>query len=366
MKNLTVITLLFVATMNVAGTGISAENKSAKMQQLLIANPTARNIEILRFLIENKIFRVNTQNVHFLGIYHADQTYNFDESLRFIGDNSLDWITLRKFDGNLTLENLYQNNPCTPGFRDVFENSTGIFFFGGPDIQPEAYGEENLYSEVTDPARHSFELSLAFHLLGSSRNPAFRPFLEERPDYLVTGFCLGLQTMNVAAGGTLWQDIPAQVYRKFTPQETVSTDRENIHRNYWQLIEKDEQLMTINLHPVHFSAHDFFGRTIKTKKNLTPRIYSSHHQSPKDIGQGFEVTAWSPDGKIVEGLAHSIYPNVFAVQFHPEVPALYEDREKWKFEPSDTPATMHSIIGKKSVRFHKKYWKYISLVINNK
>ena len=99
------------------------------------------------------------------------------------------------------------------------------------------------------------------------------------------------------------------------------------------------------------------------KKNLTPRIYSSHHQSPKDIGQGFEVTAWSPDGKIVEGLAHKLFPNAFAVQFHPEVPALYEDRETWKFEPGDTPATMHRIIGKKSVQFHKKYWKHISDIL---
>jgi len=51
------------------------------------------------------------------------------------------------------------------------------------------------------------------------------------------------------------------------------------------------------------------------------------------------------------------------VQFHPEVPALYEDREKLKFHPDDQPMTYNDILGKKSVRFHEDYWGYISYVL---
>jgi putative glutamine amidotransferase len=96
-----------------------------------------------------------------------------------------------------------------------------------------------------------------------------------------------------------------------------------------------------------------------------PVIYSSHHQAAKDIGEGLEVTALSPDGKVVEGLAHKQYPNVFAVQFHPEVPALYENRELWKFSPGETPETFHKMLDRKSLKFHKKYWKNISGIIGS-
>jgi putative glutamine amidotransferase len=65
---------------------------------------------------------------------------------------------------------------------------------------------------------------------------------------MVTGFCLGLQSMNVAAGGTLWQDIPAQVYKSYAPETHVRIDRNNLHRNYWQNIRDDADLMGINMH----------------------------------------------------------------------------------------------------------------------
>lgn len=332
---------------------------------IVLANPTARNIEIIEFLIHRGIFSVNTEQVSFLGIFHPGQAYDFSQSQAYIDQHQLGWISLREVNGEITTEDVFRHNEFTQAFREIFGQTSGILFFGGPDIQPEIYGEENLYSDVTDPMRHLFEVSLAFHLTGSSRNAEFVPFLEERPEYLVTGFCLGMQTMNVAAGGTLWQDIPAQIYHRYTPRETVLTDRENLHRNYWQLFNQDDLFMGINLHSIRFTKHPFFGTIIGISKKSKPRIYSSHHQSPKDIAAGYEITALSPDGKVVEGMAHNRFPNVFAVQFHPEVPALYENREVWKFAPGDKPRTMHKIIGKGSVRFHRKYWEHISFIIDS-
>jgi putative glutamine amidotransferase len=123
--------------------------------------------------------------------------------------------------------------------------------------------------------------------------------------------------------------------------------------------------MGINFHPIQFTDHPFFGEYIKVEKTFQPKILSSHHQAIKKLGKNLEVTAYSPDGKIIEGIAHSTYPHVFAVQFHPEVPALYEDMELRKFHPSDSPDTYHHILGEKCVDFHKEYWKFVSKAMKN-
>jgi putative glutamine amidotransferase len=202
-----------------------------------------------------------------------------------------------------------------------------------------------------------------FHLLGGYRNTDFQAFLLEKPKYMVTGFCLGMQTMNVATGGTLIQDIPEEIYNAKTPEETLKLGRTNLHRNYWQEISDDTLLMGINLHTISFTDNPFFGEVIKMPKRWEPRVYSSHHQAAEKLGLGLEVTAVSPDGKIVEGLAHNRFPNVFAVQFHPEVPGLYEDLYIRKFHPEDNPMSYNDIIGKQSIKFHEKYWEHISDVL---
>ena len=144
----------------------------------------------------------------------------------------------------------------------------------------------------------------------------------------------------------------------------MKIDRPDLHRNYWQNLNDDPKLMGINLHPVHFTENPFFGNTVKLSKNLRPLVYSSHHQAVKDLGSDLEITALSNDGKVVEGLVHKRYPNVFAVQFHPEVPALYENRAEVRFSPEDKPETLHRMLNCQSRKFHKKYWGHISDVID--
>jgi putative glutamine amidotransferase len=216
---------------------------------------------------------------------------------------------------------------------------------------------------TSDPVRHYFEVSFLFHLIGGSRNSSMVPLLEENPDYMVTGFCLGMQSMNVAAGGTLYQDIPAQIYNSFKPETNILIGRANLHRNYWQNITDDRQLMGYNLHRISFTDNDFFNKTVGISGNIQPLIFSSHHQSVKDVGAGLGITALSPDGKVIEGLVHTKYPHVFSVQFHPEVSGLYEDRNEVKFSPEDKPETIHSMLDSESLMFHTKYWSYISGII---
>ena len=338
-------------------------NFNPKKRYIILTNPTVHNLETVRFLVNAELLDINSGKTKFVGVYFKDKNYDFNQSKAYIENNNLENYFLHEIDGTLHENNLFQENDCSAELRKVFNNSVGVFFFGGPDIPPGVYGEENTLSVVTDPQRHYFETTFLFHLLGGYWNEDFKAFLEERPKYFVTGFCLGMQTMNVATGGTLIQDIPSEIYGVSTPREISTLARTNLHRNYWQEIVEDSLLMGINLHTIQFTGHPFFGKAVDVNKRFEPRIYSSHHQAAEKLGKGLEVTCLSPDGKIVEGLAHNKYPNVFAVQFHPEVPGLYDDFYVRKFNPDDVPQSYNDIIGKKSVRFHEDYWYYISRVL---
>lgn len=189
--------------------------------------------------------------------------------------------------------------------------------------------------------------------MGVSLNNNFDAFLENKPKYLVSGFCLGMQTMNVATGGTLIQVIPAEIFGVSSPEATDNIGRLNIHRNYWQEIEEDSLFMGITLLCIKFTSHPFFGETIKIPKHLEPQIFSSRHQATEKLGKRMEITAVSSDEKIVKGLAKCSFPNVFAVQFLPEVPALNEDLYLRKFHPEDELMSYYNIIGRHRVKFHK-------------
>lgn len=336
-------------------------NKRKKF--IVLTNPTVSNLKTIQYLVNANLLDVNTRKSKFVGVYFDGQKYDFLQTKEYIDNNKLKNYYLQEVTGELNENNLFEKNDCTEDLKQIFRNSVGVFFFGGPDIPPRVYSEENTLSVVTDPGRHFFETTFLYHLLGGFQDDNYDAFLNSKPNYMVTGFCLGMQTMNVATGGTLIQDIPAEVYNANTPDETLKLGRTNLHRNYWQEISDDKQLMGINLHTIIFTDHPFFGEVVDVPKRWEPRIYSSHHQAADKLGKGLVVTAVSPDGKVVEGLVHNKYPNVFAVQFHPEVPGLYEDLYVRKFHPEDTPMSYNDIIGKQNVKFHEKYWRHISEIL---
>ncbi len=355
--------LILFLNLNLFAQDFFREEYDQKKTNILLVNPTIYNIKTVSFLVEQKLLNVNPNKVRFVGIYYENQSYDFTNSKTHIEQEGPANFFLHEFRGSLDKNSLFDKNTFSEEMKQLFQNSAGIFFFGGPDIPPEVYGKENTLSVVTDPERHYFETTFLFHLLGGYWNEEFEPFLNENPDYFVTGFCLGMQTMNVATGGTLIQDIPAEIYGAETPESTIETGKLNMHRNYWQIVSDDPLLMRINFHPIKFTDHPFFGRRVKFSKKAEPLIYSSHHQAAEKLGKGMEITALSPDGKVVEALAHSYYPNVFSVQFHPEIPALYKNREAKKFHPDDEPRTYYEIIGREGLKFHKRYWKFISKAI---
>ncbi len=330
---------------------------------ILLTHPTIENIERVKYLVDNRFLFVG--ETEFVGIYFYAERYDYSQTIRYIRDNNLEKFHLQRLTGTLNLDNIFSPNDFTNNFDVMFSQSKGVIFFGGPDIQPEAYGEKNTLSQVTDPERHLMELSFMFHLLGSNKNPNYTPFMERNPKYMVLGICLGMQTMNVATGGTMVQDIPSELYDANTPQETVQIDRDNIHRNYWQEIFDNPQLMNYNFHPLRLEIGSFFEKEVNwNKSNISPKVLSAHHQAIENLNDCWEVTARSMDGKVIEGIRHKQYPNVFGIQFHPEITGLYEDSGEYKFSPRDIPQSYSQMIGKDGLKFHKLFWKRVSKAVN--
>ena len=364
MKNFGKLLITFTLTLflNVVfGQNFLEKELSPKKTYVLLAHPTVSNIETINTLLANRILQL--PEVEFVGVYSVAENYDYSKSIELIKKPDMSRFHLQKLDGVMSLTQIYGQNEWTSTFKNLFVHSVGIFFFGGPDIQPEIYKQKNLYSVVTDPNRHLFELSFLFHLLGGYQNEEFVPFLNEKPEYFVTGFCLGLQSINVATGGTLNQDIPAQTYKKMNAEETLKLKNDQLHRNYWQEITKDTLLMDNSFHQIEFTANPFFLERVNADKNLKPMVLSAHHQSIDDLGKNIIVTATSTDEKVIEGIQHRLYENVFAVQFHPEVPALYKEGKKMKFAPTDSPKSYYEILSPEDREFHLKYWETISKAI---
>lgn len=360
--SISILFFLLIAFNSIAQNFLEAGFESKK-DYVLLARPTVQNIETINFLLNNNILQLS--DVEFIGVYSSAENYDYSKSAEFIEKSELNIFHLQKVDGEQNLNQIFQKNEWSDIFYKLFNISAGILFFGGPDIQPEIYGQENTHSVVTDPNRHLFELSYLFHLLGGYQNESFIPYIAEKPNYFVSGFCLGMQSMNVATGGSMTQDIPSLTYKCNNANEIVKLKNDKMHRNYWQEISNDSLLMGINFHPIQYTANSFFPKIVKVKKISSPLVLSSHHQSILDLGKNLIVTALSTDRLVIEGIRHRVYPNVYAVQFHPEVPSLYTEGKKLKFAPDDTPKSFHEIISGESLEFHKKYWLTISKSIKS-
>jgi putative glutamine amidotransferase len=170
--------------------------------------------------------------------------------------------------------------PQPENVEALVENLDGVLLAGGDDCDPSVYGEERHPSvEPMDPRRQNNDLTLA------------RVARERGIPTL--GICLGVQVMNVAAGGTLIQDIDSEL-RTDIEHASAPSDR---HRHD-VLVEDGTRLAQI------------LG-----EQELN--VNSSHHQAIRHIGNGLRVTALAPDG-IVEGLEDPSHPFYVGVQWHPE------------------------------------------------
>ncbi|MEN8155338.1 MAG: gamma-glutamyl-gamma-aminobutyrate hydrolase family protein [Bacteroidota bacterium] len=315
---------------------------------LLLFNPTAGNIATIQNLAEEKL--LNLEGYHILGIYHAGEAYDYEETRASLLDNPDHRFSLRQVDGALDRKVLFGNNDCTVQFERLFMGSRGALFMGGPDIPPGVYNEPvHLLTNVTDPQRHFMETSFLFHLLGGSQDTLWRPFLERDPKYLVSGICLGMQTMNVATGGTLIQDIPTEVFGIWSAEEVLSMPPDQVHRNYANMISTGcEAPTSYHFHQINIVEGSFLQKELRTRDNPGPLVLSSHHQAVEEPGAGWVVAATSMDGRIIEAIEHDRYPNVMGVQFHPEKPGLSVVKDSGSY------------------RFHKAYWRNLGTILQKR
>ena len=323
----------------------------------MLTHPTVSNLEVMINLMEKDM--IGLDHWQLIGVYHKHERYDYARSRQYLDTLQYEGprITLRQFNDTIHAGVLYRKNALSDDYTRIFELSEGVVFFGGPDMPPRVYGEKtSLHTSIYDPFRHYFELSFLYHLLGGFQNARSEPLLEENPNYLIYGFCLGMQTMNVATGGKLIQDIPTEVYDLEYAEDIVKLDRDRIHRNYNRSISVDKDLISGNFHRVLFRTSDYARRL--ELEDHHPVVYSNHHQAVDRIGKGFEVMATSMDGKIVEGLEHEQYPNVIGVQFHPEAHFLYDDQRTYRLEPGESPTFtgMEMLRKSQSLSFHRDFW----------
>ena len=164
----------------------------------------------------------------------------------------------------------------------LLQRLDGLLVTGsGSDLAPRFYGESQHYPfKKMSEARARMELSLS-KLAFEHQVPTL-------------GICGGMQSMNVALGGTLIQDIPAQVATKI------------------QHLQKNSAENTV--HPIHIEPKTLLRRVIK--KSSIP-VNSSHHQSVKTIPRSFQISAVASDG-VIEATEAADHPFWLGVQWHPE------------------------------------------------
>jgi putative glutamine amidotransferase len=176
--------------------------------------------------------------------------------------------------------------------RAVYDRLDGILLAGGVDMHPYAYGElPHPRLGRTDQPRDVVELALAKWAI-ADRKP-------------ILGLCRGAQVLNVALGGTLWQDIeeqvPSAIKHDFFPNEGYARD---------------------------YLAHDVAitpgSRLYAAFEVPSVPVNSMHHQAVKTLAPGLHASAHAPDG-MVEAIESGSNHFLVGVQWHPEI---FDDRDE--------------------------------------
>jgi putative glutamine amidotransferase len=344
------------------------EQRSAEAVTTIgIINPNVQTLEAFRSFLQSGVLKI--PDVSFLAICYDQAERDIHSLESYIQTQNDPLYRLKILSGELFLQSVFQKNALSEQFHEIFSQTDGLFFLGGADIPPLIYEQKtSLLSAITTPKRHLFELSLLFHLLGGYQDSTKIPLLEEKPDYKIIGFCLGMQTLNVATGGSMYQDIPSDIYDLQYVEDVLALEVNQRHRNYWQDLDPREDMIWANFHQIRSVKYNtFFDQALWSPQEL-PFVYSSHHQAVRQPGKNLDILATSTDGKIVEIIAHKIYKNVLGVQFHPEVVALYQsDGQKLKWFPDDSqPRSYFEFLTQtKSLEFHKKFWEKVSHLYKN-
>jgi putative glutamine amidotransferase len=176
--------------------------------------------------------------------------------------------------------------------RDLYDRLDGLLLSGGGDISPDEYGMETTPElRLVDSDRDRVELALTRWAVD-----------EEKP---LLGICRGIQTFNVALGGSLYRDIAT---------EHPSHSKHDYFPNY---------PYDFPAHPISVAEDTLLARALG---NPLLTVNSLHHQSARDIAPRLVPVAFAPDG-VVEAVELPGHRFALGVQWHPEwLPEMPEMR----------------------------------------
>jgi gamma-glutamyl-gamma-aminobutyrate hydrolase PuuD len=206
------------------------------------------------------------------------------KTLQYLEESVAHWVMSRDVLVFMipTVGNAGMLHPSNIRLRDYAKHLDALVLQGGADVSPQTYAQDSARPEWPgDRVRDMYELELLHEFIESGKP--------------VLGVCRGCQLINVAFGGTLYQDIATDL------------PSANVHVN-----EEYER----HSHLIQFPAGSTLAQMFAGKRDVL--VNSIHHQAVRTLGRDLNVEAVSADDGLVEAVRYRRAPFVVGVQWHPE------------------------------------------------
>jgi len=206
------------------------------------------------------------------------------KTLQYLEESIAQWVMSRDvmvfMIPTVNAEGLLRNSSIR--LRDYAKHLDGLVLQGGADVSPQSYAQVATRPEWNgDRARDMYELELLHEFVEAGKP--------------VLGICRGCQLINVAFGGSLYQDIASDVP---------------------DAIEHVNDLYDEHRHVIHFPKGSTLGPMFASHPQ--PLVNSIHHQAVKELGRDLTVEAISGDDSIIEAIRYRKARFVMGLQWHPE------------------------------------------------
>ncbi|HWT72736.1 MAG TPA: type 1 glutamine amidotransferase [Oxalicibacterium sp.] len=206
------------------------------------------------------------------------------KTLQYLEESIAQWVMSRDV-LVLMIPTVNTNSMLHPSkirLRDYAKHLDGLVLQGGADVAPQTYSQTPTRPEWSgDSSRDMYELELLHEFIESGKP--------------VLGICRGCQLINVAFGGTLYQDIVTDV-------PTAMPHVNDLYDSHRHTIEFPQGSSLAQLFPAH----------------TAPLVNSIHHQAVRDLGRDLRIEAISQMDGIVEAVRHTKSRFVMGLQWHPE------------------------------------------------
>ena len=215
-----------------------------------------------------------------------------DDELYAMDKTNIHYIAAIQKSGGIPIVLPVLDKLNTEIIKKQIELIDGLLIEGGLDVHPSIYGEE------PKPELNNTDIQTDNNIMELIKQSKERKIP-------ILGICKGMQILNVAFGGTLYQDL------KYLGLDSNSHRQinENLHDEYKHKIIVEKNTVLSNMFP--------------NMKQLNVNSY--HHQAIKDLADGFIIDAKSEDG-IIEAM-HWNNDNqwIFGIQWHPERNIRFKD-----------------------------------------